>query len=454
MKTFRTITTPWVRLLLPAVTLFAGSPRLSADVRDEKPVTMEKVVVGATKTHTLFMGADIAINLDRDVYAVRDVVGSAWVVDIGGKEKVVSAKQAPLNLKITPTLKLTETSATIVGLRKLRAYSFANDPNVLLTKGLNQSASINSDLLAVARNAQARVDVASSKAYGGASVFVGADDQFSANAMETTAQFAYSNTHTKGINGGGLPIASTVVGGPNATGTLGLTVDIAANSAKLAAGQTENGDEPGDKLATAGYDAMDIEFDISSEKPLHNPYVVTMTRFRGKDSRPGMVQNMVYAKSLDPIYKQISHVHFSEEGFPFDYEVIDFQLHIYDKGVEIATNVAKNRVELTRDEAFEYIKMEYEGAHQKETLPAVPAMGQLPADLPNQIAQGKYTETYYVKVTKEGMGVGTFLDAACTRKAEDPYINAVVARIRFKPALASGKPVEGVAALKLGQLTI
>lgn len=71
----------------------------------------------SAKTHTLFMGADIALNLDRDLYHVKDVWGSNWVININGREKEISARQAPLNLKITPTLKLTETSATIVGFK-------------------------------------------------------------------------------------------------------------------------------------------------------------------------------------------------------------------------------------------------------------------------------------------------------------------------------------------------
>ena len=65
-----------------------------------------------------------------------------------------------------------------------------------------------------------------------------------------------------------------------------------------------------------------------------------------------MVQNLIYAEALHPIDEHLSHVHFVEEGFPFNYELVDFQLHIYNRGDEIATNIAADRVELTRDEAF------------------------------------------------------------------------------------------------------
>jgi hypothetical protein len=210
----------------------------------------------------------------------------------------------------------------------------------------------------------------------------------------------------------------------------------------------------GRNLQSKGFDAMDVEFQISSPRPLHNPYVVTVTRFHPKDSKPDMVQNLVYAKALDPIDARPTNVHFIEGGFPFDFELVDFQLHIYERGEEVATNVSSKRVELTRDEAFEYVKMEYIGAHKGETLPASPVMGKLPADLPSRLAGGKYTETFYVRVSKDGLANEPFSDTACTRKIDDPYLESVIKSIRFKPALEQGKPVEGTAALNLAKLAI
>jgi hypothetical protein len=405
----------------------------------------------SAKTHTLFMGADISINLDKDLYHVKDVWGSNWVIDINGREKEISARQAPLNLKITPSLKLTETSATIVGFKRVQAYSYANDPSVRLTRGLNQSAVMNNDLTAVAQNAQYKVDSMNNKEFA-KSAF--SDDQFSANAMLLTAEYAYSNSHPTAVGPGGLPLpnptAPTAVQNP--FGTSDIAVAAVNTAAVSAARQTANGNEPVGRIATGGLDAMDIEFDIRSGKPLHNPYVVTMTRFRTAGAKAGMIQNMVYAKSINPIDEHLSHVHFTEEGFPFNYELIDFQLHVYNRGEEIATNIASDRVELTRDEAFEYVKMEYIGSHLKDTLPA--AMARLPADLPPKLAQGKYSTAFYVKVSKDGLADEAFSDPRCTQRIDDPYLDSVVKRVRFKPALNMGKPVDGIATINLGKLPI
>jgi hypothetical protein len=420
------------------------------------------------KTHSLFMGADIAIDLDRTLYKVTDVNGSDWVVNIDGRSHEISAKTAPLNLRITPNLKVTEVNVTIEGFKRVQAYSFDNDPSVLLTRGLSRSSALNSDLLANSQNAQHRLDTMQNHALGGASLLAGSDDQFSANAQLTTAQFAYSNSHPTILDAGGLPLPSPNAPSTNTntTGYVGdlpgmqifatpdqkLSVGIAQQSANSSANQLKNGDEAVGKIASSGLDAMDVEFDIRSKKILHDPYVVTMTRFRTKDSKPGMVQNMVFAKSLHPIDEHRSHVHFIEEGFPSGYELLDFQLHIYNRGEEVATNISADRVELTRDEAFEYVKLEYLGSHKRATAPAIVAMGKLPSDLPELIKSGAYQTSFYAHVSKEGYADGSFSDAQCTKMVTDQYLENLVRNLRFKPALENGKVVEGIAEVNLPKL--
>jgi hypothetical protein len=451
------------RLLLAAASLLPlASGRLHADTRDENPVKMDELVVKETKTHTLFMGADISLNLDKDLYPVRDVVGSSWVIDINHQDKVVSAKEAPMNLKITPTLKLAEGSATILGFKREPAYTYDNDPSVRLTRGLDRASAMNTDLIDIARNAQARLDTEKmDNGLVGAAVLAGSDDQFSFNAEFTAAQFRFAETHSFGVSKTGfpVPIPSTVLptlpdSGEQGTLNVPLNAITAGNAAAGYGSQTANGDEPTGRVATQGFDAMEIEFDISSPKPLHNPYVVTMTRFHPANSKPGFVQNLVYAQSLNPIDARLGRVHFIEGGFPFNYQLIDFQIHIYDRGIEVATNLAADRVDLTREEAFEYVRSEYIGAHRGATLPAVPVMGNLPADLPVKLNEGRYEQPFFVSVSKEGLAKGIFTDADCRSPINDPYLASVVGRIRFKPALAHGTAVDGVTSLNLTKLTI
>jgi hypothetical protein len=442
-------------ILLAAV---YGSPVAAASdsVRDTKPVVMPPVVVTETKTHMLFMGADIYVNLDRDLYPVRNVSGSSWVIDIKGQEKAVSAKEAPLNLKITPALKLTEVSAKITGFRRTPGYSFDNDPSVRLTRGLTQAGMTNAMLQGVAADAQHLADTVGNAALGPSAIFASGDRQFGEQALLFTAQTATAITHPpKAVPGSTTPPANPLV--PSTFDNLdgvALAAKLDNSASEAAASQAANGNEPAGRLVTLGLDAMDVDFEISSATRLRKPYVVTFAKFHPANSKPGVVQNLVYARALDPIDSNPSHVHFVEDGFPFNYELIDFQVHIYDRGREIGTNIASNRVELTRDEAFQYVMMEYIGSHTKDTLPAEPAMGKLPSELPVRLAEGKYTETFYVRVSKDGLAREAFADAVCTKRIEDPFLESVVKSIRFKPALAEGKPVEGTAAVNLAQLDI
>jgi hypothetical protein len=408
----------------------------------------------STKTHTFFMGTEIAIKLDRDLYPVKDVLGSNWVIDINGKDREISAKEAPLNLKFTPTMKLTEVSATIEGFKRVQVYSFANDPSTRLTKALAQAAMTNAMLQGVAQDAQNLADTASNKALGGAAVLAGSDKQFGAGAQLETAMKTPAMTHpgaaTPGLIGYSTnPLTSTT----NIDGQQ-VFIDFANQAASMADSNLVTSDEATGRITSAGIDALDVDFDIRAAKTLQEPYVVTMTRFRRPGAKPGMVQNMVYAKSLHPIDTHLSHVHFTQEGFPAGFELVDFQLHIYNRGEEIATNIAADRVELTREEAFEYVKMDYIGSHKGATLPAEPAMGRLPAELPTKLAQGQYRQAFYVKVSKDGLADEAYSDPSCTRRIDDPYLDSVVKRIRFKPALNGGTPVDGFATVNLGKLAI
>ena len=458
------------RLLIPALSAVAASlctlpaeaaaqdtDAFKTDISRTAVTTLPAYTVEeqqSTKTHTLFMGAEIAISLDKDLYPVRDVLGSNWVIDINGREREISAKEAPIKVKITPTLKLTEASATIQGFKRVQVYSFANDPSTRLTKALTQAGVTNVMLQGVAQDAQNLAQTASNKALGGAAILAGADNQFGAAAQLYTAQTAPAATHPP-------PAVPGLIGyppNPLASSTLGdgqqIVTDMANQASSAADSNLATSDEATGRITTPGLDALDVEFDIRAAKTLQEPYVVTMTRFRRQGAKPGMVQNMVYAKALHPIDMHLSHVHFTEEGFPFGYELVDFQLHVYNRGEEIATNIAADRVELTREEAFEYVKMDYIGSHKGATLPAEPAMGRLPAELPTRLAQGQYRQSFYVKVSKDGLADEAYSDPACTRKIDDPFLESVVKRIRFKPALNGGKPVDGFATVNLGNLTI
>jgi hypothetical protein len=364
------------------------------------------------------MGDDISVGKGNKVYPVQDVSGSSWVVEVNGQPKVISPEYGPINLKVAPSLKITEVSATLAGLKGTPAFTFENDPSVKLIRALANAAQLNGGYASALSQAQAALVHA----------------QAEASAINGASGSTNPAQGPRDADGETLRLAGIV------------------NQTAVSAGADL--ELTGDRGISLGYDAMELTFEVSSERRLNNPYIVTITRFHERGSEQGMLRQLVYAKALDPIDSHPRAVRLLEGGFPPAFELKNFEVHLYNLREEVATNVAPQREQLTRDEAFEYVKARYIRAHRDATLPATPVMGELPPDLAGRLANGKYGEAFYVRVSRDGLADGPFVDALCSKKIDDTYLEAVVGSIRFKPALAQGKPVEGVAELNLSRLKI
>jgi hypothetical protein len=372
----------------------------------------------AAKPYALFMGANISVGQGPELHPVRDISGGSWVIVVDGKPVQVSAANGPISMKVIPLLKLTKSSAVVANLKGERAYTFANDPAVKMTRSMNQSASLDV-------GSHTAMNQATSDANGS----LAAVSQMGSGASSTghVSSGASTAMHNAGYSQAAMDAASTSAG-----------PELFSKGA--------NGDPEG------AFDALDIAFDVSAGKELGDPFIVVITRFHERGADAGTSRELVYAKALAPIDAKGMNVKFEQAGFPPGFELQTFEIHLYNQGEEVATNIALKRSDLTGDEAFAYVKAKYLGAHNGATLAAAPVMGELPEDLASRLMDGKYAVTFYVKVSKDGLADEPFADPACTKRIEDPYLASVVRSIRFKPALEHGEPVEGVAPLNLSHL--
>lgn len=374
------------------------------------------LIGAAPKTHRLFMGVDIAIERENAFHRVRDVSGGAFLITVKGEPVFVPTNLKSLNLKIDQSLKLTTKSATISHLKGERAYTPANDPNRrFLASASSASAADAATSLAAGRVVQVEFAVSAASA----------SPEGSSVEQRQALQDAYRDLGQSVFSSG---------------------TDL--NSTGFYAQKLQ------EELALELFDAMEVSFELSSPVPLNNPYMLVVTQFREPDAREGMVRNWIYAKSLDPITEKPRKVHVLQGGFPPGFTLVDYRVHLYNQGEEVATNVSSKRVELTREEAFQYVLIDYVTANKGATLPATPAMGELPPDLQSRLAGGQFNDTFFVKVSKDGHAQGTFLDKECARPVIDDYLESVMRGIRFKPALEKGSPVDGVARVVLAKLKI
>jgi len=197
-------------------------------------------------------------------------------------------------------------------------------------------------------------------------------------------------------------------------------------------------------LAKKLFDAVEIRFEVSSKVFLEKPYLVVITQFHEKDAKPGMIRNGVFAKALESIGSHPTKIDVVHGGFPPGFELDELQVHLYNEGKEIPTDVAQKRVPLSREEAFEYLKIDYFRGHKNSTLPATPAVGRPDRLTLARLTPNQLKATYFVKVIKNGRPGGVFADEECTQPA-DEAVAALFASARFYPALADGKAVDSVA---------
>ncbi len=384
----------------------------------------------AAKPFFLFMGADIAVQLGPTACPVRRVNGGSWIVDHNGNLETVNATHGLQNLRVVRSLKLTEAGAQLEEFSTEAAFSLANDPLVRQTRAFASASELNAGHSAALSAANASL-VQSQK-------------------MATYAS-SVSGMGSQQLQKEGLPFVFWTPA--NYPGDVRVNTDTQVDYETTTTAGTDN-ELYGDHGEGAQRDALRVSFAISAPRPIREPYIVTIATFRERAGAPGRTRNLVYARALGPVDQNPQRVEFLEEGFTPGFEIVELQVHLYSGGVELATNKASNRVDLSRDEAYDYLRVDYLGLHKNETRPAEPALGHLPADFASRVAGGRFRASYYVRVSKEGVAEGVFEDSRCSRRVDDGEVESIVRNLSFMPAPEKGRATEGVAALRLDQLKI
>ena len=365
----------------------------------------------APKPYILYLGADLSIEHDGKLYPVRKVKGRSFVIEINGKEVRVPMTGGTVNTVLKESLKLTEASASVANLKYKQTYTPANDPDL----DLQNSAMMN----------QAILDTGSPAPSNSAS---GAQLQ--------------NGVSMKPNQGMGSQTAASNGVGASAISSLGQQIESGSNGFN-----TNNSGGP----AEGDFDAIDLSFEVSADHPLADPFMIVIVRYHDPKGKPDAAFNWIHADRLDPITDKLEMIHFIGAGLAKGYQIESVQVHVYDRGEEIATDVSPKRMALSRDQAFMYLTFDYVGSHKGATLPAVPAWQTLTEEARARIPEALVGQTVYVRVSKDGNAGESFLDADCTRKVENPGLGSLLQGIHFNPALENGTPVAGVAAFKIGQ---
>ncbi len=407
-----------LRLPQSAVPLLclAASLALAAPGRSAPPAPT------ATKPYTLFVGVDFDVEQNHQFYRVQNVIGSSVVVSVNGGERRIPMNDQSVNLRITESLKLTDAAVTIAGFKGERAYTPAADPGRKWAK-----MTITSDpTAALTQNANAQDAYRQNVAQANDPTL--RPEMRAAISQMTPTLYAAANS------------AADNLAQANDLGRSDMA-NPGYNSMRMEA-----------ELAKKLYDAIDVSFAVSSPQPLTDAYLVVLAQYHDPHEAQGTARNWIFAQALGAVDDRPRQIQIRHGGFPPGYTLEKVSVHVYDHGRELASNVAGRRTQLTSDEAFQYLVIDYLASHKDSTLPPTLAMGRLPAAARAGLSAEQLARVYYVKVSKDGLPAGSFLNEACSRKTNDPSLEAIIQQCRFRPALTKGRPVEGVAQISLRDL--
>lgn len=374
------------------------------------------------KTHTLYMGADIGIEWKGGVHRIQDVAGDSFVIHVDGEQVVIPTFKRKLYMKIDDTLKVTRASVTIDNFRADRAYTPENDPR----RKFHEAASMASG--AAAESDMAVANMVQAEQTLGRVTALAANNPM----LDLSSEVAHAQ---RNASLAAVQFNSSVLGMSN---NLNSPAYHAANLQE--------------ELAMELFDAFEVSFDISTQQRFEKPYVILVVRYREEPNRPDTARNWVYGQVLPDLSERPRRVRLLRGGFPPGYHIENYHLHIYDQGVEIASNIARKRVELSSEEAFQFSVIEYIARHRDATLRPMPVKSLVPPDLPVRLAADQINRAVFVKVGKDGLPAAVFEDEGCRKKVGDSELEAALLELRFNPALEKGKPVEGVAHVALADV--
>ena len=194
-----------------------------------------------------------------------------------------------------------------------------------------------------------------------------------------------------------------------------------------------------DRAASAA--SLEVSGVITLPAAAGRAFLLVDTEYR--QTKGGAIEHQLYLHPVRGLGPSPKTVRFFQGGFPRDFVWEKTSLHLYVNGVEVATNLSPNRVDITADDALRYLVMSHIASHPKESLAAVPLRIALPADFKQQAGSAAIGQPVFLTVGPDGLVRKTAADAAGAT-ALDPYLDSVVRKFRFGPALEAGKAVESL----------
>ncbi|EDY81001.1 hypothetical protein VDG1235_618 [Verrucomicrobiia bacterium DG1235] len=197
------------------------------------------------------------------------------------------------------------------------------------------------------------------------------------------------------------------------------------------------------------HDAIEIRFEIQLPPYLQQPYVVALVDFIDPES--GNVIRRPLFQKLNPKNTDIQKVVISKSGFPFDYQLENTSIALFDSGLEIATNRSPRLAALPESEAITFLRNTRAKANGVGEAPPAPMPELAPAGFYQSLKPKILDTRIAIKINAKGAAKSV----ALASKDADPLsqdIEGLLLKLPYYPALKNGKPKQSTLTCTLREL--
>ena len=211
-----------------------------------------------------------------------------------------------------------------------------------------------------------------------------------------------------------------------------------------------HGERYQEEVRKLGADTVNLSFSIRSPRPVGPGFVAVVTEYQIGGER-GAIQHGISVDEFDHLDEKPRRFRMQQNALPDEWALKSHRVVVYAEGQEIATNFSERRTRVTKDEAHQFIVLQYVTAGRGQTRgPSTVLMAPRP-QLRAAARQADLPEAIFVKVDKTGAVLSLSTDRFGIAKVP-PACEALLENIRFLPALENGTPVEGTTRLAMADL--
>jgi hypothetical protein len=358
------------------------------------------------KDHVLFLGLNVGMDEGRFVCPV--VAADSQSVEIlkNGRRERVPLRFA--HFVTLPELKVSRARIDIRDVKVERRYTLASDPAMSAIAQQMTMASVQeaAQERAAAELQQAEATVAGIQRAVASGLPVSPSDQSSASKGLVDAVEAYNTSYTNLPDGLDPGAAAAGVGGSDA------------------------------------YDVFEVSFRLEAPDHVVEDAFAALRMMVRDPANPGVPMTSVKFFPLPRLGEKTRRVSLMQAGLPPGFAVDSYAVHVYTgDGRELATNLSSKRMDLTEEQAWQYLLFQHVTKH-KDVDEAVRIAGEmLPPELGKLIPKDRLLVPVDVAVDRHGKIKSVTVGPGKTL-AEDAGLVEALKRVRIFPAIEDGEPVD------------